>query len=51
MKGGNAFMGKSYRLNKVIYGPNKKGGGHDHRSNRNKDRTPAQKSGDNKRKK
>lgn len=29
----------------VSYGKDKKGGGHDHRYNRNEDQTPAQKSG------
>jgi len=36
---------------KVVYGPDKKNGGHDHRSNKGNDRTPSQKSGDDKRKK
>lgn len=44
-------MKRSYSNNKVVYGPNKKSGGHDHRYNRNDDRTPSQKSSDNKRKK
>jgi hypothetical protein len=35
----------------VDYGEQKKEGGHDHRYNRGDDRTPAQKSGDAKRKK
>ena len=40
-------MGKySDRLNRIVTGPNKKDGGHDHRYNRQKDRTPSQKSGD-----
>jgi len=37
--------------NGLVPGPNKKNGGHDHRSNTGKDRTPAQKEGDSKRKK
>jgi len=44
-------MKKSYSQNKVVYGPNKKNGGHDHRSNKGSDRTPSQRSGDSKRKK
>lgn len=35
----------------VDYGRNKPSGGHDHRSNRGDDRTPSQKSGDEKRRK
>lgn len=30
----------------VLYGKNKRGGGHDHRENRGNDRTPAQKRAD-----
>ena len=39
------------RVNKIVNGPNKKDGGHDHRYNQQKDRTPSQKSGDDKRRK
>ena len=40
-------MAKDYnRVNKIVNGPDKKDGGHDHRYNSNKDRTPSQKSGD-----
>lgn len=35
----------------IDYGNEKKGGGHDHRSNRGEDRTPAQKIGDKARRK
>ncbi len=35
----------------IAYGENKEDGGHDHRYNRGKDRTPAQKEGDKKRRK
>ncbi len=35
----------------AVDGPNKKGGGHDHRVNTGDDRTPAQKEGDKSRKK
>ena len=35
----------------IHYGKMKLDGGHDHRTNRNEDRTPAQKAGDEKRKK
>lgn len=41
----------SDRVNKVVYGPDKKDGGHDHRYNRDNDRTPSQKSGDESRRK
>lgn len=41
-------MGNPQSL-KVVYGPHKKSGGHDHRFNQKDDRTPAQKSGDKKR--
>jgi len=41
----------SERSSKVVYGPDKKDGGHDHRSNRREDRTPSQKSGDKSRRK
>jgi len=41
------IMAKDYnRVNKIVNGPDKKDGGHDHRYNSNKDRTPSQKSGD-----
>lgn len=43
-------MGKDWFSKKVIYGPNKKDGGHDHRYNQREDRTPSQKAGDKKRK-
>lgn len=43
---------KAIAINSVIdYGNNKMGGGHDHRKNRGKDRTPSQKEGDMKRRK
>lgn len=35
----------------LVPGPNKKNGGHDHRSNTGNDRTPAQKRGDSERSK
>ncbi|OOF34094.1 hypothetical protein BZJ21_07095 [Salinivibrio costicola subsp. alcaliphilus] len=35
----------------IDYGKNKNAGGHDHRTNRGNDRTPSQKSGDEKRRK
>jgi hypothetical protein len=35
----------------IEYGNNKNSGGHDHRTNKGDDRTPSQKSGDEKRKK
>lgn len=35
----------------IVYGPNKKSGGHDHRYNTGDDRTPRQKEGDRKRRK
>ncbi len=35
----------------IDHGRNKDGGGHDHRTNTGKDRTPAQKQGDQKRRK
>ena len=41
-------MGDSHKIN---YGRQKDSGGHDHRSNKGDDRTPAQKSGDDKRRK
>ena len=44
-------MSKDDWAKKVIYGPDKKDGGHDHRYNTGNDRTPAQKSGDDKRSK
>ena len=45
-------MGKfSESLSKIVRGPDKKDGGHDHRYNREKDRTPSQKDGDQSRRK
>lgn len=35
----------------IDYGNDKKDGGHDHRNNKNDDRTPSQKEGDKKRRK
>ena len=44
-------MAKEDRVNKLVYGPDKQDGGHDHRYNSREDRTPAQKEGDRKRRK
>lgn len=37
------------KRSRITYGKQKKGGSHDHRSNKGQDRTPAQKAGDKKR--
>jgi len=51
-KGGIFIMAQdSDRVNKIVNGPDKKDGGHDHRYNRENDRTPSQKSGDDSRRK
>lgn len=49
--GGNKPSGGNQERGVIGNGPQKKDGGHDHRHNRDKDRTPAQKKGDEARRK
>lgn len=49
--GGGSKPSTTQERGLINNGPQKKDGGHDHRHNRDKDRTPAQKKGDEARKK
>lgn len=47
----NKPSSEKHEVGAISYGKQKKNGGHDHRRNKDKDRTPAQRDGDAKRRK
>ena len=49
--GGSKPSSEKEKHGVIDYGKQKKNGGHDHRRNKDKDRTPAQREGDEKRRK